>query len=164
MVDKDVRMISKEKVSFEKYKQDIQANAKSADEITEFIKNKFTVEKIELEKLSFYANIMFDNAKKNLISHLQSNSKTVCEDKFDFTVFRIENDKSSSRYFKEKDSFENCIYIVIEKSARYIFTNSSVLQNELLILRGISQYDIDNDTVDFRSYLFYLSRRDELGK
>lgn len=157
-------IISKNKVSFGKQKKNIQPNEKNADEIIDYINNTFTVKKMTLDNLDYFSSIMLNNTRKNLSIHLQSNNKEVNEKKFEFVIFKIEHDDKSDIYFCEETFCDDNILVIIEKSTRYIYSDSSILQNKIYILRGVSQDDINNETVDFKSYLFFLSRAEELKK
>lgn len=57
---------------------------------------------------------------------------------------------------------EEYIYLAYEEQVRYHYSNSNMLFLEVALAKGITQKEIDQNTLEYRDYMFYLKSYLEL--
>lgn len=159
-----LKIIRKKKILDNYDSTAISANKKNIEELIWYIEEKFKAEKISIDGLDSPSKKIFTTAKKNLYSHLQSIQKDITEINYDYLFYQIKRTDVSDEYFRKWENDVKYIYLVIEKNTEYIFTQSSELRYELLLYRGVSDYDINNNTIEFQSYLSLLTMKDDIKK
>lgn len=140
-----------------KYKEKVIPKEKNVQDMINFLSHRFDVKQVSLQILSptylYYI-------KKNAQQCSQEKGKKLEIEELDFIAYEvIENDKSEE-YYKEVDPVtdDSSVIILIEKNTKYSQVNNRRLQTEILIEWGISQFDYDNNTEEFASYLSRLER------
>ncbi len=83
-------------------------------------------------------------------------------DNLEFLCYKLEKTPRNEAYNQVLPAIhQEFIYVVMEKKTGYILSNSNKLFLELSLLQGVSQTDIDNDTLHMKAYRanqrFYLN-------
>jgi len=123
-------------------------------EILCYIHEKFNYIKINQDS-KFYCN-KIDITKINCLNAYKNIDKGITYNKLNIIAYEIIDDTYSAIYYKyqyQKTQFKEPIYILIETNTGYINCNNNLLNNELIIYQGISQYDIENNTFELSLYL-----------
>lgn len=147
----------------DKYKHLVKPGKKTIDELTEFLIKKASAIQIDFSSL-------LDITRKGLIMgitpHIEERNLNLKVDDLNFLVFILPHNGQDSTYYQYPyrptsiDGYgDDLICIILERNTDYISCNCSRLFLDVVLERGISEYDYDNDTIEL---LIYLSRIEEL--
>lgn len=135
----------------------IEENFKNYDAIRDFLVQQLGAIIIDADKLDSFRKVDLVNTVKNFEVYLESHTIDCKVSKNDFVVFSLSKSIETERYFINHDSIDNRIYVFIEKKLRFINSHCSELLKDLYLYRGVKQSDIDNETIDYKNYVFFLS-------
>lgn len=140
-----------------KYKLKITPGIKTQNEIINSIKKQFDLIEAEIKEIEAIEPIFWKHSVLENIFEINKN-----KDKLYFMIFKVLKNKKSKKLYnkaiKMSELFEDeFIFIVFEKSTNFMTTNFSKLQTKLFLEKGISQYDYENETSLFISYLIMLN-------
>ena len=86
-------------------------------------------------------------------------NSSIAKEDLEFLTYKVYNEEQSKHYYDilfnpiTFDDGSEGIYVAFEKHINYISSNSSKLLLELMIERGISKEDYDNNTLELIDYL-----------
>ena len=135
----------------------IKENFKNYNEIRDYLVKQLGANIIDANKLDSFRKIDLVNTIKNLEVYLDSHSIECKVNENDIVIFSLSKSVETERYFINHDPIDNQIYVFIEKNLRFINSHCSELLKDLYLYRGLKQSDIDNKTVDYKNYVFFLN-------
>lgn len=128
----------------DKYKSKVPVRERSVAEVIEWLKKKVDVEEISSDEISKQYNI------RNKMFLYNCKDITNKED-FLVKVFRVFRNEKSYKYYEE--CFDEELLLWLEETNFIIDTTSNLLYRELMIYKGISEYDYVNDTIKLSEYI-----------
>ena len=142
-----MRMLRKKLYEYfllKKYSKRVNAVYNNNKTILDILSEKYDLEKVDVDCVD---EIFVEHALIANIDALKS----------DIEIYKIISNQKSQvlyEYAHNKEDFidENFI-IAIDNNSDFFVTNFDVLQNYLWILKGVSDFDYSNKTVDFYMYL-----------
>lgn len=125
---------------------------RSAREVIENLKENYKMLLIcDIEKLDDIARLKIEEFK-DLIDANNNNFKG----DYIFDIYQLTHNIHTNKFYKYyHDRFEgnNEIYIYHETKTEKLFSNCDLLELKLTILSGIDEFDVQNDTREYLSYL-----------
>ncbi|NCE65235.1 hypothetical protein D1159_11770 [Pseudoflavonifractor sp. 524-17] len=132
---------------------------KDIAELLEWLQEKYVVSEIKLADFSksFGKHLVYNAV------HAVTNQKLMLEEReLQFICYRVEKAAHNSEYdYILESTYGEYIYVIIEKNTGYILSNCNKLYLELVIARGVTKEDIDNNTMYMQYYLDCLRLRQE---
>lgn len=124
---------------------------KDCVELLKWLQKRYSVTELELTDFSksFVAHLEYNAV------HAITNQKMMIEpDRLQFVCCKIESVICNDGYNHILNSTgEEFTYVIIEKNTGYILSNSNKIQLELVIERGVTKEDLDDNTVYMQYYL-----------
>lgn len=130
----------------EKYKNRLEPGAKSIEEIYAWLTDHFDL--IELSKEQIYQDyrIRNDVFRQNCYSLTGNNN-------FRIRAFQIKKNEKSHVYFEDEDEEELILWV--EDNSLTFECSSNRLFRELVIEKGISQFDYEQNTLKLAEYIIF---------
>ncbi len=169
-------------VLIKKYKDLIRPVQKTTQEHINWLKMIADIEKIELSKFSRWdIDMFYKNTYYSLLNltpktkELKSNfaednfSAKYKSDEFIFHCYRLLRNEKNNVYYNNNyvhnftDENVNYIYVIFEEKTGVFYCNSNKLALELIISKGVTKYDYDNDTIlliELLSSIEFLRRQE----
>lgn len=139
-----------------KHSSNLIGQVKTIEEIKLYIEKKFEIKFID----KFTKNKYFNLIKMTEFNCLNSiKGVNLTESDLVFNIFEVVENEVSSIYYRDLNDnmrLNQSVCIVLEMTTGYIESNSDVLRRELYLYKGVSKYDIDNNTPDLITYLLIL--------
>ncbi len=141
-----------------RFKHLVPIGPKTVPELIEVLKSKVDVEEMSVDalypqKLALYK---FNIMHSSLGEKLQGGAEELT-----FRVFRVIMNEKGRPYFEPYFGSEGMIdtvppeyfYVIFEEKTGYVDSRSNSLASELRIARGVSQQDVDSESIAYRSLL-----------
>lgn len=144
------------KTLIKKYKDPSIIGERSAEEVINYLKQKFIIKDIK-------QNISDDQMKVFIFNIINSiHGENISPKDIKLHAYSIEYSTSSKIYYEEMND-EMKIYVYIDEYTGCIESNSVRLFIELALYKRISQYDYDNNTDKLIEYLDNCKEWEELN-
>lgn len=139
-----------------KYKSEVIPTKLDVTELMTYVHSYLDV--VEIDPLSLGPLIKLSKCN---ITHMLDNygNKKLTNEKFDFKAYHVVKNYKSLRYYHEVEKniisgvLPVSIAILIERHSEYIYASCSTLHMELLLKRGIDEFDYNNETPSFINYI-----------
>lgn len=123
---------------------------KEISELVEWLRERVDVTE---NSLSDFPKYYASRIPYNAIHCLQNQEIKAGPDDLEFLCYRLEKTPRNEAYNQVLPAIhQEFIYVVMEKKTGYILSNSNKLFLELSLLQGVTQEDIDNDTLYMKAY------------
>lgn len=139
------------------FKHLIKIGPKTVLELSILLKNKLTVQEIGAEKFSDYYR---EALKLNAFYCINNEKLQIMPDEMVFRFFEVIMDKRARQYFAAEPNtllMQDMCYIIFEEKTGYMCSSSNKLFIDMMLARGVSQEDYDNESLQFRALLGYLA-------
>ncbi len=140
-----------------KFKHLIKVGPVPVPELINLLKNMLTVQEIGLDTFSDYYR---ERLKHNAFYCINNQKLQITPDEMVFRFFEIIKDKRAKQYFVNEPNqlfTQDMCYIIFEEKTGYMDSSSNKLFLDMMLKRGVSQEDYDNEGLQFRALLGYLN-------
>lgn len=147
----------------EKYKDKLHPNKKNYNEFLQLLHKNFNLKLIDQENSTYFNKI--ELTKRSCMYSSYNNGKFKYED-LNIQAYEIIKDELSYKYYEKYDANNLSlppIYIMIETNTGFLDSNYNELLMQLILYRGISKIDIENNTDDLQVYLLIIDRLEGNG-
>jgi hypothetical protein len=144
----------------EKYKDKLYPNKKNYDEFLKLLHKKFNLKLVNED--AKYRN-MIELTKRSCMYSSYNNGKFKYEE-LNIQTYEIIQDELSYKYYEKYDENNLSlppIYIMIETNTGFLNSNYNDILIQLILYRGISKKDIENNTDDLLVYLLIIDKLEE---
>ncbi|MGN0240728.1 MAG: hypothetical protein ACI4CS_03490 [Candidatus Weimeria sp.] len=129
------------------YKNRVITPQKSAEELFESLKNEFKIYKIVSTDI---LNLMTLETIKWAMKKLSSEAEI-------YSLVRNENSEKFYKYLQDRFVLHPALCILYDKSSGKICSNNcELLDTYITILRGIDKKDIEDNSAEYKSYLYSM--------
>ncbi|MBV1817050.1 hypothetical protein L0P54_04230 [Anaerosalibacter bizertensis] len=129
-------------------------NKKSPNELCNYIKSKFDVKDISKDDNFLLGEKQ--RIKSNCLFSYKNKEKSLKKEDMILNSYIILRNFKSEKYYSYMEKIDWPIYVVVEMNTGYVESNCEILNDELYLYLGISQFDISNNTPDLALYLMIL--------
>lgn len=139
------------------FKHLVKIGPKTVSELSILLKNKLTVQEIGAENFSDYYR---EALKRNAFYCINNEKLQIRSDEMVFRFFEVIMDERARRYFAVEPNtllMQDMCYIIFEEKTGYMCSSSNKLFRDMMLERGVSQEDYDNESLQFRALLGYLA-------
>lgn len=142
----------------EKYKDKLHPNKKNHNEFLQLLHEKFNLKPIYQDNTAYFNKI--ELTKRSCMYSSYNNGKFKYEE-LNIQTYEIIQDELSYKYYKKYDANNLSlppIYIMIETNTGFMNCNYNELLMQLILYKGISKIDIENNTDDLLVYLLIIDK------
>ena len=138
------------------YESAIVHGRKSAVEMIAILEHDYDIRSVEL---GYFGSAFKKHLQYNTLCSLRDSGKTVDVSAICYSAFVVENNEKSAELYSY--IFTPCIigdliYVIVERSNGYIFTNNNFLLWKLRYMQGITSEEYKNRGYELISYLHCL--------
>ncbi len=144
---------------FAKYKPMIIPQKVDSAILQNWLRKYIAVEPIPMSE---FTNAYRKSVQFNLHNMMKRKGLSIPDSALEYSAYRL-LDTEANREYNEMltATHEKFVHVIFEEKTNYIDSNSAKLFTELDIVRGVSAYDYENNTLDLISY---ISRIDQYLK
>lgn len=138
------------------YKPQIIPQHKDVSDLCSWLNSHLDIEEFPFTEFS---NSFINQLNFSAVNAITNQKLKLTAEQFQFVSYRLLPTEKNRVYNASLgNTGEKYIYVIFERNTGYISTNNALLQLELSVEQGVSQYDYDNNTDIFLYYITCLER------